>query len=193
MSRTVNVVDRIAPEITLVGNAAVSVCRWATYTDSGMTVTDNYYQTNDITITTEGTYLTEGTKMEGVYTLRYKAVDKSGNVSYSLWRYIFVRDPHEAPCATVTSVGKQIGLDKLVKVYPNPNTGKFTVEANLPATEQVRISITNLLGQEVAVISNGAMNTNTFSIDLSDQKAGVYMLTVTTNKQSTTKRIVITK
>ncbi|MGZ5282970.1 MAG: immunoglobulin-like domain-containing protein, partial [Bacteroidia bacterium] len=193
LSRTVNVVDRIAPEITLVGNAAVSVCRWATYTDSGMTVTDNYYQTNDITITTEGTYLTEGTKMEGVYTLRYKAVDKSGNVSYSLWRYIFVRDPHEAPCATVTSVGKQIGLDKLVKVYPNPNTGKFTVEANLPATEQVRISITNLLGQEVAVISNGAMNTNTFSIDLSDQKAGVYMLTVTTNKQSTTKRIVITK
>lgn len=193
VSRTIDVVDRIAPEITLVGNAAVSVCRWSTYTDSGMTVTDNYYQTGDITITQEGTYLTEGTKLEGVYTLRYKAEDKSGNISYSLWRYIFVRDPHEAPCQTATSVGKEISLDKLVKVYPNPNAGKFTVEANLPATEQVRISIVNLLGQEVAVISNGAINTNTFSVDLSDQKAGVYMMTITTDKQSTTKRIVITK
>ncbi|RYZ99876.1 MAG: DUF5011 domain-containing protein [Sphingobacteriaceae bacterium] len=193
LSRTVNVVDRMAPEVTLIGDAAISVCRWATYTDSGMTVTDNYYKTGDITVTTEGTYLDEGTKMEGVYRLRYKAVDKSGNVGYSLWRYIFVRDPYEAPCSTPTSIGKQTGLDKLVKVYPNPNTGKFTVEANLPANEQVRISITNLLGQEVAVISNGALSNHTFSIDLSDQKAGVYMMTVVTDKQSTTKRIVITK
>ncbi|MGZ5283418.1 MAG: T9SS type A sorting domain-containing protein, partial [Bacteroidia bacterium] len=76
---------------------------------------------------------------------------------------------------------------------PNPTTGKFTVEANLPATEQVRISVTNLLGQEVAVISNGALNTNTFSVDLSDQKAGVYMLNIVTDKHTVTKRIVVTK
>jgi hypothetical protein len=80
-----------------------------------------------------------------------------------------------------------------VNVYPNPNQGKFTVEANIAATEQVRITVTNLLGQEVAVISNGALNTHTFQVDLSNQKAGVYMLNVTTSKQSITKRIVVTK
>ncbi|RZL01018.1 MAG: T9SS type A sorting domain-containing protein, partial [Pedobacter sp.] len=80
-----------------------------------------------------------------------------------------------------------------VKVYPNPNAGKFTVEANLPVNEQVRISVTNLLGQEVAVISNGALDKNTFSVDLSNQNAGVYMLTISTAKQTVTKRVVITK
>ncbi|MGZ5245148.1 MAG: T9SS type A sorting domain-containing protein [Bacteroidia bacterium] len=84
-------------------------------------------------------------------------------------------------------------MGKLVNVYPNPNTGKFTIEANLPATERVRISVTNLLGQEVEVISYGALNQNTFQVDLFDQKAGVYMLTVKTANQIFTKRIVVTK
>jgi hypothetical protein len=193
INRTIVVVDRVAPTFTLTGDPAASVCRWATYTDAGYTVSDNYDATSDLTISQEGSYLTEGTKLEGVYSLRYKAVDKSGNIGYSEYRYIFVRNPYEFPCSTATSVGEQIGLDKLVNVYPNPNQGKFTVEANIAQTEQVRITVTNLLGQEVAVISNGALNTHTFQVDLSNQKAGVYMLNVTTSKQSVTKRIVLTK
>ncbi|MGZ5302730.1 MAG: hypothetical protein ACXWDO_01315, partial [Bacteroidia bacterium] len=31
VSRTIDVVDRTAPDIALIGDAAVSVCRWATY------------------------------------------------------------------------------------------------------------------------------------------------------------------
>ncbi|MGZ5243313.1 MAG: immunoglobulin-like domain-containing protein, partial [Bacteroidia bacterium] len=193
ISRKVKVVDTEAPELALIGDPAASVCRWGTYTDAGVTPTDNYDKAADLTITQEGSFITEGSKLEGVYSLRYKAVDKSGNVGYSEYRYIFVRNPNEFPCSTTVSVGADVSIEKLVNVYPNPTTGKFTVEANLPATEQVRISVTNLLGQEVAVISNGALNANTFSVDLSNQKAGVYMLNIVTDKQTVTKRIVVTK
>ncbi|RYD54149.1 MAG: DUF5011 domain-containing protein, partial [Sphingobacteriales bacterium] len=193
MTRTVNVVDRVAPVVALTGDPAASVCRWAGYTDAGKTFSDNYDKAADLTVTEEGSILTKGTDLEGVYTLRYKAVDKSGNVGYSEYRYIFVRNPYEFPCATATSIGEQVSIEKLVKVYPNPNAGKFTVEANLPVNEEVRISVTNLLGQEVAVISNGALDKNTFSVDLSNQNAGVYMLTISTAKQTVTKRVVITK
>ena len=193
ISRTINVVDRIAPVITLKGEPNVNVCRWSTYTDAGYDLSDNFYAAGDITVTQEGNFTTSGTDLEGLYNMRYKAVDKSGNVGYSAYRQISVRNPNEFPCSTATGISADVTLDKLINIYPNPNTGKFTVEANLPATEQVRISVVNLLGQEVAVISNGAMNVNTFQVDLSNQKAGVYMLNITTSKQSVTKRIVITK
>ena len=193
ISRTINVVDRVAPVITLNGDPSVNVCRWSTYTDAGYSVSDNFYGSSDITVTQEGDFTSAGTDLEGIYNLRYKAVDKSGNISYSEYRRINVRNPHEFPCSTATGISADVTLDKLINIYPNPNTGKFTVEANLPATEQVRITVVNLLGQEVAVISNGAMNVNTFQVDLSNQKAGVYMLNIVTSKQSVTKRIVITK
>jgi PKD repeat protein len=192
-SRTVKVVDRVAPTATLIGSGYVSVCRWAAYTDEGVNAKDNYDSTSKLTITKEGTFFFTETNVEGIYNFRYKIVDQSGNIGYSEYRNIYVRNPYQSPCTTATSVGEQIGLDKLVNVYPNPNQGKFTVEANIAATEQVRITVTNLLGQEVAVISNGALNTHTFQVDLSNQKAGVYMLNVTTSKQSITKRIVVTK
>ena len=193
VSRDVTVVDREAPTGSLKGSGYVSVCRWSSYTDEGVNAMDNFDSTNKLTITPEGTFFFTNTSVEGIYNLRYKIVDQSGNIGYTDYRYIFVRNPYEAPCSTVTGVGADVALEKLVNVYPNPNTGKFTVEANLPATEQVRISVTNLLGQEVAVISNGALNQNTFSVDLSNQKAGVYLLNITTSKQSVTKRIVVTK
>ncbi|RZA00596.1 MAG: DUF5011 domain-containing protein [Sphingobacteriaceae bacterium] len=193
VSRDIKVVDRVAPTASLIGSGYVSVCRWANYVDEGVKAIDNYDSTNKLTVTQEGTFFFSNTSVEGIYNMRYKVVDQSGNIAYSDYRYILVRNPYDAPCSTATSIGEQIGLDKLVKVYPNPNAGKFTVEANIAATEQVRISVTNLLGQEVAVISNGALDKNTFSVDLSNQKAGVYLLNITTDKQSTTKRIVITK
>ncbi|MGZ5303376.1 MAG: immunoglobulin-like domain-containing protein, partial [Bacteroidia bacterium] len=193
ISRTIIVVDTEAPTAILIGDPSATVCRWATYTDAGVTVTDNYDKTSDLKVTPEGSILTEGTKLEGVYSIRYKTEDKSGNVSYSKYRYILVRNPNEFPCSTATGIAADIAIEKLINVYPNPNTGKFTVEANLPATEQVRISVTNLLGQEVAVISNGALNQNTFQVDLSNQKAGVYLLNIHTASQTVTKRIVMTK
>jgi hypothetical protein len=191
--RIVVVEDRMTPVITLKGEPGARICRWENYTDAGYDLSDNFYQATDISVTTEGSFLTDSTKITGTSYLRYKAVDASGNISYSGWRAIEVRNPYEFPCATATGMSPDAALNKLVNVYPNPNQGKFIVETNLPATEQVRISVTNLLGKEVAVISNGALNQNTFSVDISNQKAGVYMLNITTSTQTLTKRIVVTK
>ncbi|MGZ5243228.1 MAG: immunoglobulin-like domain-containing protein [Bacteroidia bacterium] len=192
-SRVVIVVDRIKPILMLKGDQAVNVCRWSIYTDAGYEVSDNYNSAAELTIEMEGSMVTEGTKREGIYSLVYKATDKSGNVGYSTYRYIYVRSPYEFPCSTTTGIAADIAIGKLINIYPNPNSGKFTVEANLPTTDQVRITVTNLLGQEVAVMSNDALNTNTFQVDLSNQKAGVYMLNIRTANQSVTKCIVVTK
>lgn len=40
-------------------------------------------------------------------------------------------------------------LPLAVKVFPNPNSGHFTVEADLPATMPVTLSLTDLMGRQV--------------------------------------------
>jgi hypothetical protein len=192
VTRTVKVVDHVAPVISLLGDAALSVCRWFPYVDAGYSLSDNYYPNNKITVTTEGTFVTQGgTTMTGLLTLRYKAVDGSNNVGYSSYRYIQIKSETDFTC--VNSIQKDLSLDKFINVYPNPNTGIFTISANLQSQENVRISVTNLLGQEIEVVHNGILGQNSFQVDMSSQPGGVYLLNIVTNNQSLTRQIEIVK
>lgn len=192
-TRYIVVKDQTEPVISLKGTPNATVCRWGAYTDAGYDVDDNFYSTADITVTEEGDWSVNSPSVEGPYSLRYKAVDKSGNIGYSDWRTIWVRSPYEFPCATNVSIGDVNALEKAISIFPNPNSGKFTVHADMPKAEKLRFTVTNLLGQEVAVITDETMNENKFQVDLSNQPAGVYLLNISTDHHTTTKRIVISK
>jgi hypothetical protein len=190
VTRFVTVVDRTAPVIKLLGDPTVAVCRWFDYKDSGYSVSDNYYTT--VKVDTEGTFVTKGgTTIQGLYSLRYKATDGSGNVGYSDYRYILVRPADDQLCKTGIKEG--LSLDKYINVYPNPTSGMLNITANLPTQERVVITITNALGQTVATASNGNLSQNSFSVDLSGQSAGMYMLTIQSAHDRTTKQIMLTK
>jgi len=68
--------DVIAPVITLIGGASVSVAQNATYSNLGATATDSV--DGVITVTNEGTV---DTSTLGTYTLTYSATDSAGNTS----------------------------------------------------------------------------------------------------------------
>jgi PKD repeat protein len=190
VTRFVTVVDRIAPVISLLGEPSISICRWADYKDSGYSVKDNYYAT--VKVDTEGTFISKGgTTIQGLYSLRYKATDGSGNVGYSDYRYILVRPADDQLCKTGIKEG--LSLDKYINVYPNPTSGMLTITANLPTQERVVMTITNALGQTITTISNGNLGQNSFSVDLSGQAAGMYMLTIQSAHDKVTKQIMLTK
>jgi PKD repeat protein len=190
MTRFVTVVDREAPVIALIGSPTISICRWSDYKDSGYTVHDNYYAT--VKVEEEGTFITKnGPTIQGLYSLRYKATDGSGNVSYSEYRYILVRPAEDQLCKTGIKEG--LSLDKYISVYPNPTTGQLTISANLPTEERVMMTITNALGQQITAVSNGYLSQNSFIVDLSSQAAGVYMLNIISAHDKVTKQILLTK
>jgi hypothetical protein len=188
LTRTVKVADHVAPVFVLNGPTTVSVCRWFNYVDAGYTVTDNYNIPSDITVTP---IQTGNTLVEGLFSVSYKGVDKSGNIGFSASRYVLVKEANSASCVSGLEPG--LSLDKYITVYPNPSTGIFTVTANLPAQEKARISVTNMLGQEIAVVHNGILDNTSFKIDMSNQPGGVYLLNIVTNNQTLTKRIEIAK
>jgi PKD repeat protein len=192
VTRTILVKDWIAPVITLNGSTSASVCRWSNYSDAGYTLSDNYDLNKDITVKSVGTIITQGTTIEDLLTLQYIATDKSGNIGYSQVRYIQVKSIHDWPCSN-SGIEPGLSLDKYISVYPNPNSGKFMIRVDFPSQEKVRMSISNLLGQEIAAIHDGVVSKDSYTIDLSSAPAGMYMLNIVSDNQTITKKIIIDK
>jgi hypothetical protein len=191
VKRTIIVEDKTAPVVTMLGEPSVNVCRWAVYTDPGIEYSDNFDKKSDLKVTEEGSFTKHRTMFGGRYNLRFKVEDKSGNVTYSEWRSIDVLEPNEGECVTGIKDNDEAG--NYVNVYPNPNSGKFTVNIDMPKTEQVKITFANLLGQQIGVIAEGMMSDNTISVDFSNQPSGVYLLNIQTATQHIVKRVVVNK
>ena len=99
---TINNIDKVAPTVTLNGDAEMTVSQGAEFKDPGVTVTDNYDK-NPSLITVinysetgkDGTFTTVDsvdTSKLGVYTIHYKATDAQGNVSEAIRRTVKVVD-----------------------------------------------------------------------------------------------------
>ncbi len=71
----------------------------------------------------------------------------------------------------------------IVSIYPNPNSGQFTLEQN---TENAEIKISNFLGKEIFK-TQATAKTTSLKID----EAGVYILYVETTKGTVTRKIVV--
>ena len=79
-----------------------------------------------------------------------------------------------------------------VRAFPNPTSEFTNISITIESTQVISIRLVNTIGQELYAITNqfdaGTSNTK---IDLSKFDAGIYFYTVSTDKFSTTKRLVI--
>ena len=86
-----------------------------------------------------------------------------------------------------------LGVDKLassnsISLYPNPSTGKFTIEVKDAKLAPQSITVLDAAGQEVmsSDILSGSQ-----SIDLSSKAKGVYFIRIATDNGNYTKRVTI--
>lgn len=93
------------------------------------------------------------------------------------------------------TVGYSLGVNELgdkeaVNVYPNPGTGQFWVDFNLPATENATVKVMDYNGR---VILENTLNKDSFAarkINLENYADGFYLLQVETPEGIYTKKIV---
>ena len=83
--------------------------------------------------------------------------------------------------------------EKLIKLFPNPNTGEFIIEMFfLKEVKQLEIKITNILGQDLyyeqLIQFTGKYHRE---INFSDYANGVYRLQIKTNNTTVNKNIIL--
>lgn len=97
--RTIVVRDTTVPEITLIGDAEVSLVKGNTYTDAGATASDNY--DGDITANIVHDITNVNTNEVGSYTVTFNVSDSSGNAADQVTRTVIVKAPVVEPSVTI--------------------------------------------------------------------------------------------
>lgn len=175
------VVDTKAPVITLNGSYLTTVNRWSTFTDPGVTITDNYY--TGLTATVGGNFVNTATV--GLYYITYNVTDGSGNVAAQVTRAVNVVDVDET-----TGLGNMEGVS--MNMYPNPANSVVTLsfEGNISDVKEVRLI--NNLGQ-VVLVKNWMLGQSEMTIDVSAILPGVYYVQVEHNGSLSMEKLIVTK
>ena len=116
----------------------------------------------------------------GYDTISYTVTNSCGPVTAT--HPVFVR-----PCPTLSVPGSGIGND-LLQLWPSPNYGTFKLSVATKVNEQIKLTITNMLGQQVKDIY---INSNSVEEITLDTPPGVYFISANTGRQILTARMVI--
>ncbi len=103
--------------------------------------------------------------------------------------YIYVADESSVLILRLaqTKINSEITLTpkafKLLQNYPNPFNNATTLNFSLPKPGQIKLSVYNLLGQQVATLFEGTMDTGEHNItwNTNDLPSGVYLARLQSN------------
>jgi hypothetical protein len=96
-------------------------------------------------------------------------------------------------CGNLTTGISKSTLEKNVSLLPNPSTGLVNVLLNFGKAENVIVSVTNVIGQELISGKYDAITSFVAPLDLSSQASGIYFVTVSNGTDKIVQRLVINK
>jgi hypothetical protein len=84
---------------------------------------------------------------------------------------------------SATGISEKIKSDAFVNVYPNPNDGKCFVEVNSAKSDKINITVTNIMGQNMAKMHDVKVSTGKNMIYLNNLNltSGQYFITIEKN------------
>ncbi len=178
--------------ITWTGGSTQNIA-WSVASSSTLTGGANV----DILLSTDGgltfpTVLASGVANNGAYTITVPntitsstcrlMIKASANVFLAVNSQQFAITPNLATA--------DFGLDNF-SLYPNPNTGNFTVQFDSASTNDIAISVYDMRGRNV--FENTYANTGMFSqnLQLSNVQAGVYLVMVKDGDRKVVKKVIV--
>jgi hypothetical protein len=122
----------------------------------------------------------------GRWWYRLQQVDLDGAIHYS----------NEVCVDVLTSVEETVpGALALEQNYPNPFNAGTMIRFSLPSVSEVSLTVYDILGHEVSVLQQGAMNAGTHQVfwDGSRLASGVYVYRLAAGDQVLTRRMVFVR
>lgn len=98
-------------------------------------------------------------------------------------------------CTFDTCIDVTVGIDEYnlaehISIFPNPNSGQFTLGIDIKEKDGLSVRIVNILGQEMLLIPEEQLANNSVEIDLTKFAKGVYCLQITTATVVHTEKVV---
>jgi hypothetical protein len=118
--------------------------------------------------------------LEGKYSYRLKQVDFNGSFEYSNSVEVEVLTP---------------GRFELNQNYPNPFNPSTEIKFSLPVAGNVKLSVYNLLGQEVQTLLNGFMEAgvHTVNFNAKNLNSGIYLYKLEANGLTSVRKMTLLK
>lgn len=116
----------------------------------------------------------------GKYLYRLKQIDNDGAYSYS---------------KVVEVEFNRVTEYSLSQNYPNPFNPITTISFTLPLSGNVKLTIFNLLGQEIKTLTNGFKEAGiyTFNFDAKNLNSGIYLYKIEANGFTQTRKMTLVK
>lgn len=118
----------------------------------------------------------------GNYTYRLKQIDYDGTFEFSN--------------SIEVEIGNIISKFTLSQNYPNPFNPSTVIEFTGGADEFVKLKVYNAIGEEIAVLFEGAVtrgSVHQINFDASNLPAGIYYYQLTSNSYVSTKKMILLK
>ena len=187
-TRTVNVIDDIAPEITGKVGGIVKIGVGSTVDAINfVNFSDNYDAPADLRMNHILVFNDLNLQEAGLYSVIFKTEDNSGNMSREFTLYFDVDYDHQVLVNGISD----LALEDMISVSPNPTNGPVNISVNLPENEEVSIMIFNTMGQQVATVANGKVSNGSFSVNLQGNTNGMYYVKMNLNGTIVTKKIIL--
>ncbi len=190
ISRLVKVVDHTKPRVDLLNISEVNLQRWHEYVDAPVSLIDNYNTDaqmrnslviiNSLPKNVAGNHFGDGV---GLFSVRYKVTDLSGNVSAEATRTINVLE--------ATGLNNVMNIEKLMSVYPNPSNGIFNMRLADVQSQDVQVLVYDMLGKVIHSQTLKGSNLQAQELDLSGAPKGFYLLRVQTGEQVYSRKIQV--
>ena len=119
-------------------------------------------------------------------------VDSTGTGTFS----VVVTDANGCTDSISTDVvSSTIGIEGLndVKLFPNPTVDQAQLSLSFDNATDVRIELVTIDGKVLSTEMRNNVVDRTFNLDVSKYSSGVYMVRITANDQTTTRKLVVMK
>ena len=189
ITRIVNVVDKEAPRIELLGGNTLDLFYNDTFVEPGYKLVDNYYnQTSLEPLLVKTTTLEKSNNKwyggaRGWKEVKYTLTDSSGNVAREARRVIYV----DFKSGLLNAAKNNTQLS----VYPNPSNGQFSLSLKEALVGEVTINLYNILGEVVYtnITKNGIQSGH--QINALGLSKGVYMLQLQNQGKVFTQKLTV--
>lgn len=97
----------------------------------------------------------------------------------------------------IFTIDQLVGIDIFeslvyLNIFPNPNTGSFTIQLETRTQEEIQISVLNILGQSVyQAIPEQAFGEYSKSVELNSVASGVYFVKVRVGDEFANQKIIV--